>query len=157
MTNEESWRTRIIDSPAVRASLVLRGFGDDPGIVTTILNRTPARSGRAGDPLASPTGRTTNKAVRTTYWALHSRLGAEEPLGRHVADILEQVGESRHAFIRLPKNTQVTLRCTVIPEDALPLLRIESEQLAILGQVGAALEIDVVSVDGPPPESRDTG
>lgn len=147
-------------SPTIVASLVLRDFGDDPQIVTRLLNHEPTRSGLRGDHLLDPMGRVTARMIRRTYWSLHSGAPKTAPLNRHVADILGQLTDSYAAFYDLPKGTTITLRCTVIPEGDLPLLRVDPESLRSLGQIGAGLEFDVIEVDGPadpPPPAQDAG
>lgn len=136
-------------APSVRASLVVRGFGDDPQVVTDALDRAPTRAGRVGDRLVGPSGQATSKTVRENFWSLHSRAEPRTALSQHINDILEQVGDARGAFARLPKGCTVTLLCTIIPEEDLPLLRVQASSLKLLGEIGADLEIDVISVDGP--------
>lgn len=137
------------DAPSIRASLVLYDFGDDPRVVTEVLGIDPSRSGKSDDVLKGPAGQPTSRAVRRTYWSLHSRLDPTASLGQQVDDIVEQLGDNASAFHRLPRGTTVRVRCTVIPEDDLPLLSVSSGALKRLGEIGADLEIDVLSVDGP--------
>lgn len=134
---------------SIRASLILRGFGEDPQVITEITGLRPARAGRAGDPLLGPQGQATSRKVKHAYWSLHSRRDPTAPLTEHVNDILEQLGGAAHLFASLPRPTTISLRCTVIREDELPILSVSSRSLSRLGEIGAELEIDILSVDGP--------
>lgn len=137
------------DQPTIRASLTLRGFGDDPLVVSELLGMQPTSSGARGDPLVGPWGQTTNRTVREAYWSVHSRCEPIEPLYRQLDNILEQIGNSASSFARLPVGATATVRCTVIPEDDLPILRVPSHTMARLAALGADLEIDILTVDGP--------
>ena len=139
--------TEIAPAPSVRASLVLRGFGEDPELITRVLGRTPSRSGRAGEALLLPTGSPSRWIIRDTYWSLHSRLDPRAELSSHLGDIFSRLGEARHSFGQLPPGTTVALRCTVIPDGALPLISLAAPSLAMLSDLGAVLEIDIISVD----------
>lgn len=141
--------TETIDAPSIRASLVLRDFGDDPHRVTELLGLQPSRSGRAGDPLLGPSGQPTTRIVRRTYWALQSRLAPSALMSEHVNDIVEQVRDAARRFAGLSAGTTMKLLCTIIPDGDLPILTIESESLRTLGEIGIDLEIDIISVDGP--------
>lgn len=147
----------MTETPTIIASLVLRNFGDDPQIVTRVLGREPTRSGRQGEHLISSLGRATARVIRQTYWSLHSRTAKSAPLAQHVADIVEQLRASSALFNQLPNGTTITLRCTVIPDGGLPLLSVESESLRCLGEIGAALEIDVISIEGRESEPSPAG
>jgi hypothetical protein len=87
--------------------------------------------------------------VRQAYWSVHSRCEPTEPLNRHLQDILEQIASTASSFAGLPAGTTASVRCTVIPEDDLPILKVASHTMAKLGALGADLEIDILSVDGP--------
>lgn len=145
--------TETIASSSIRASLILRGFGDDPQVITELTGLRPTRAGRAGDPLVGPSGQATTRTVRRTYWSLHSRRDPVASLSEHVSDILEQLGGAAHRFTRLPEGTTATLDCTVILDDEMPILSLSNELLRQLGDIGAELEIDILSVDGGPEES----
>lgn len=145
--------TETTDASAIRASLVLRDFGDDPNLITELLGLQPTRAGRAGDSLLGPSDQATTRTVRRTYWSLHSRLDPTASMSEHVRDILGQLGDAAQHFARLPAGTITTLRCTVIPDDDLPILSVDSQSMQRLGEVGADLEIDIVSVDGPEDKS----
>lgn len=141
--------TKTTTSSSIRASLILRGFGDDPRVITELIGLRPTRAGRAGDPLLGPSGQATSRTVRRTYWSLHSRRDPTASLSDYVSDILEQLGGSTPIFAQLPDGTTVTVRCTVIPDDDLPLLAVTNKSLRRLGDIGGGLEIDIISVDGP--------
>lgn len=141
------------EPPVIRASLVLRQFGEDPDEISRILGLLPARSGRRGDRHRNVLGRETGRIVPKTYWALNSQAGSRDPLETQIASILEQVRDVRSAFDHLPPGTEVSLRCTVIPNGDLPLFQVGSQQMYELGAIGASLEIDIISVGAEPVEA----
>ena len=140
---------RDTDTPSIRASLLVRGFDGDPQQITQIVGRSPTRFGRPGDQLVGPTGRATNRTVRQNFWALQSRADPYAPLATHVADIVQQVGDAKSAFARLPKGCTVAILCTIIPEGGLPVLSLDAASMRALSEIGAELELDVISADGP--------
>lgn len=149
--------TETSASSSIRASLIVRGFGDDPQVITELTGLRPTRAGRAGDSLLGPSGQATSRTVQRTYWSLHSRRDPTAPLTEHVSDILDQLGDAAHVFARLPEGTTATLRCTVIREEDLPILSVSTQSLRRLGDIGAELEIDILSVDGPEEASKGVG
>ena len=141
--------TETSDPSSIRASLLLHGFGDDPQMITELIGLRPTRAGRAGEPLRGPWGQTTSRTIRRTYWSLDSRRDLAASLSEHVGDIFEQVGGAASLFARLPEGTTTTLDCTVILDDEMPILSLSNDLLRKLGDIGAELEIDIISVDGP--------
>jgi hypothetical protein len=144
--------TEIVKDYWIRASLSLRGFGDDPQVITELLGLIPTFSGRAGDQIVAPNGRVSSFRSRRAYWSLHSRCAPTALLSEHVADILEQLGDAARALSNLPVGATATLFCTVIPDDDLPVLAIGSELLQKLGSAGVNLEIDLIRVEEPADE-----
>jgi len=146
MASEEQTQTA---APTIRASLILRGFGDDPEVVTRTLQLEPTRKGRAGETLISSSGQPIPNNVKTTFWALQSRLSPQSAISEHVADVALQIGPAQEKLSRLPHGTTIAFRCTIIPEGDLPLLSVDARSAAVLAQINASLELDIMSVDGP--------
>ena len=143
-----SGRNRSV-APTIRASLVLRDFGNDPNVVTKAIGLEPTRKGRAGEASVSSSGRPISSTVKSTFWSLHSRLSPSSQISEHIADVAQQLGSASERLSRLPEGTTLTFRCTIIPEGDLPILAVDVSAAAVLAQMRARLELDVVSVDGP--------
>lgn len=138
---------RPTNSPSIRTSLVLKGFGDDPALVTRKLGRDPTREGRSGEQRVNQLGVATGKPLNEADWSLHSRLASRTTLAAQVADLLAQLDAPEILFATLPAGTLVTLFCTVIPDGDLPSLEIDRESTGILGKIKASVTIHIVNVD----------
>lgn len=141
--------------PSIRTSLVLSGFGDQPADVTRILGISPSRAARTGEPLLTHNGTDTGRRARLTYWSLHSQTDPRAPLEDQISNILHQLRGKENLFKGLPSGTIATLKCTVFPEDEVPLLRVGSTVLQALAGIHASLEIDVISVDEAPASEQE--
>ena len=62
---------------------------------------------------------------------------------------MEQLDGATNLFARLSEGSTAALRCTVIPDEDPPILSVSSQSLRKLGEIGADLELDIISVDGP--------
>jgi hypothetical protein len=144
-------------APWIRASIVIRDFGGSPEEISALLGLQPTRSGRAGEPRTNVLGVRTSQTLRQSYWSLHSIVGPRESLSSHVDDLTTRVAHSMAAFRRLPAGATVRLRCTVIPEGNLPLFSLSCSGMRVLAEIGAHLEIDIISVEGPPDEEEGHG
>lgn len=144
----EPGRDRSV-APTIRASLVLRDFGDDPNVVTKAIGLEPTRKGRAGEAFVSSSGRSIGNTVKTAFWSLHSRLPPSSQISEHIADVAQQLGRASERLSQLPEGTTLTFRCTIIPEGDLPILAVDVSATVALARMRAVLELDVVNVDGP--------
>ena len=140
------------ERPSIRASITVRDFAGSPEAITELLGLQPTRSGRAGELRRDVLGQPTSTMLRRSYWSLHSSVGQREPLARHVDDLASKVSQSISAFRRLPSGATVRLFCTIIPNGDLPLLTLTSDAMRVLAEMGAPVEIDIVSVEGPSDE-----
>lgn len=133
--------------PSIRASIVLRDFGMEPAKVTEILGIAPSGSGRSGDPLHKPDGTPSSRRVRQTYWSVRSTVDPQLSLDEHIRSILDQLRGKEDRFHALPAGTTIKLKCTVFPEDEMPVLSVDWTLMQSLVTLHATLEIDVVRVD----------
>jgi hypothetical protein len=151
VTQEQENRERWEDEPpSIRASIVVRDFAESPDEISRLLGLQPTRSGRAGEPRINVVGRQTSQTLRRSYWSLHSSVGPREPLAQHVDDLASKVSQSTSAFRRLPSGATVTLFCTIIPNGALPVLTLSCNAMRVLADIGAPVEIDIISVEAAP-------
>ena len=146
----EVYPSSQIQPPTIRASLLIRDFDGPPGLISEILGIQPTRAGQAGEPSLNVLGKARGTTLRFSYWSLHSGAGYRAPLSEHVADLMRQVRGARHAFARLPSGSTVTLRVTVIPPGPLPPFKVEADAVNELSEIGAAFQLDIVSIEEPP-------
>jgi len=83
-----------------KISLRLRHPSLDPTEITSALHLNASRSGRAGEPRTTPTGRRLQGENRESYWAARLIEGRWPPTGLAVllGHVLDQLAPHRHFF-----------------------------------------------------------
>ena len=156
MTENEIPATHPEDgSPTTLASLEIYGFTCLPEDVTRILRLQPTSFGRAGERHVNM-GRVTSHILEHSFWDLRSGAGRSASIEEHVIDLLQQLRNSRQALTRLPASTAVKVRCTIIPNGYVPLVKISATTLASLSDLGASFEVRVITIRGGPDDDAVT-
>lgn len=138
--------------PTIRASIDVVDFGDDPELVTRELGIAPTRAGRKGEKYTNMAGRVTERDIQESYWSLHSGAGYRASVEAHIGALLQQLQIVRFTAAKLPGGARAVLRCTIIPDGALPDIRLSVEQMRQLAELGVPLELVVISVRDVPSE-----
>jgi hypothetical protein len=122
------------------ASLRIHGELLLPEAITERVRLNPSRVGHKGQ------RRGTSALIeKDSWWEIGSRLSRDNELSKHVDDVLFAVAPAASTIASLATDFEVVLSC-VLYVSAPPELWLSSDQIRAIGQLGAALDIDLILV-----------
>lgn len=129
----------------VIASLGVYGFDEAPDEITALLGVEPSHTARRGDPYVNSQGKVTTRLNPRNGWYVDHHLDPHASLEEQVEDLVGAVKRAREKFQKLPPGSQVELRCSVFLFGEYPELRISAHASDVLGAIGAAIVVDIMS------------
>ncbi|MCC7001785.1 MAG: DUF4279 domain-containing protein [Gemmatimonadaceae bacterium] len=123
----------------LQVSIVVTSLRLDPTEIEQRLGRTPSRTWRLGDSIAS-----TITHRKHHGWVLTATNGPGAPLDEQVQSLLDQIDEPAMRALKLEGEVEIEFACVARIADETPVLCVSREILDRVVRVGAGIDIDIV-------------